>query len=268
MKKILSILAIMSFTISCKQKEVVIDTAYLEGQDKAGICRILSNTRPNGSRFGFGYKDTQVITMEGFSDFDTFEYEGVQIKKAVNSRDKSYDVAFEYNTDGQLTAVIFNGRDSQGRFFSNRSTMTYNAKNQISKLLFDWPTIDKVATYINYDENGNILNISGEYNNRLQNLLINKSFDDKKSPYKDQKIGQVLTYFMIYGLLVGGDNLTYYINQNNVTAAEMSYNNTKKKVGYEYEYNVSDYPKLSNMTITENNRITTATEYFEYKCGN
>lgn len=253
---------------SCKDKEVNVDPVDLNPEATANRCVILSNTKSNGINFNFGYENNQVVSMQGFADFDSFVYDGVQLDKAINSRDDSYEVDFEYNTNGQLTGVVFIGRDSQGRFFSNKSTMTYNNKNQISELIFDWPTIDKVKTFINYDENGNILNISGEVNNRLQNLLVNKTFDDKKSPYHDQKIGKVLTYFMVYGLLIGGDNLTYYVNKNNVTSCDISAGNVKRKIGYEYEYNVSDYPTLSNLTITENNRIKTLTEYFDYKCGN
>ncbi|SOE23661.1 hypothetical protein SAMN06298216_4045 [Spirosomataceae bacterium TFI 002] len=267
LNKTLAVGMICLMAFSCKDREVVADGVDLNPEETAARCKILSNTRTSGARFDFGYDDNHIITMQGFSDFDTFQYEGVTLVKAVNSRDKSYDVTFDYNTNGQLTTVTFHGKDSQGRAFSNKSTMTYNNKNQISELIFDWPSLDKVQAFINYDNNGNILNISGQYNDRLQNLLVNKSFDDKKSPYKDQKVGQVLSYFMIYGLLVGGDNLTYFINNNNVTASEIDVNNIKRKVGYEYEYNGSDYPKVANHTITENNRIKTATEYFEYKCG-
>lgn len=73
---------------------------------------------------------------------------------------------------------------------------------------------------------------------------------------------------MIYGLLVGGDNLTYYLNKNNVTSSDISVNNLKKKIGWDYLYNGADYPKEANMTINENNKIKLGTEYFEYKCGN
>lgn len=267
-KKIIVFGLICLTAFSCKNKEINAEGVDLNPEETAARCKILSNTRATGARFDFGYLDNKIVTMQGFSDFDTFLYEGVTLVKAVNSRDKSFDVSFEYNTNGQLTDVVFNGKDSQGRAFSHRSTMTYNNKNQISELIFNWPSLDRVKTFWNYDENGNILNISGQYNDRLQNLLINRTFDDKKSPYKDQKIGQILSYFMIYGLLVGGDNLTYFINQNNVTSADINVNNIKRKVGYEYEYNASDYPKLVNLTITENNRLRTATEYFEYKCGN
>lgn len=268
LKKILAVCMVGLMTLSCQQKEINKEGVDLNPEATAARCTILSNTRASGARFDFGYSDNKIVTMQGFSDFDTFIYEGVTLVKAVNSRDKSFDVTFEYNANGQLTDVVFHGKDSQGRAFSHRSTMTYNNKNQISELLFNWPSLDRVKTFLNYDENGNILNISGQYNDRLQNLLINRSFDNKKSPYKDQKVGQILSYFMIYGLLVGGDNLTYFINQNNVTSADINVNNIKRKVGYEYEYNSSDYPKVANHTITENNRIRTATEYFEYKCGN
>lgn len=177
---------------SCKDKEVLIETVDLNPEETANTCQIVSTTRHNGITYGFNYEGNKIIGMSGFSDFDTFEYDGVELTRAFNSRDDSYDVHFEYNSNGQLMAVIFSGRDSQGRFFSNASTLTYNSKNQISQLLFNWPTFDRVACFLNYDENGNVLNISGEYQGRLQNFLINNSFDDKKSPYKNQKIAKYL----------------------------------------------------------------------------
>lgn len=264
MQKLVIYILLFFLLTNCKDTGISIEEPedILSGRS----CKIVRNTRPGGSVFQFTYENGRVVGIEGFADFDRLVYNGDQIDKAINSRDNSYEVDFEYNERSQLIAVIFNGRDSQGRLFSNRSTLVYNTRGQVDEIQFRWPTIDRVSAFINYDDKGNILNISGEYQNRLQNFLVNKSFDDKNSPYKNQKIGEVLSYFMIYGLIVGGENWTYYLNNNNVTSSEVNVGDISRKIGVDYTYNALNFPLSAEMTINQRNRLSSAIEYFDYNC--
>ncbi len=252
---------------ACAKNDNIIQIGdYVEGQAK-GSCKVASNTRINGSRIGFSYKDGKLEGLTGFPDFDTFEYNGSLISAASNSRDKSYKVNFTYNDNNQISEIIFDGRDSQGRLFKHTSLLVYNKDNRIQELILDLPVFeDKLSTFLEYDNNGNVKKISAKVYGELQPLLENISFDDKRSPYLNQKIGPILTYFMIYALVQGGENLSYYLNQNNVTQSTVYSNNEKIEFGYQYEYNANGYPIKTDISQNKNNRLKSLNEYFDYLC--
>jgi len=259
-------LAFMLFvSFSCKKKQIVVGEE--EPVEVKATCSITSNGRSEGIRYDFIYDEATMVNINGFNDFDTFIYEGGVLRKGINSRDKSYSVTFFYDAKKLLNKVVFDGKDGQNKPFSHATTLTYNASNRIESMKLGLPTFDDmVDTRFNYDAKGNLQTLSAYLDGQWQTVLENTAFDEKSAPYKNQQIGQVLSYFMVYSVLTGGNNLSYFLNQNNVKTARMKSGNTTIALSYTYQYNEYGYPVKSEITRTVNNKITSLSEYFTYLC--
>jgi hypothetical protein len=230
-------------------------------------CKILSNKRSDGQQYQYVFKDNVLQNIVGFNDFDTFVYTAGRLSKGLNTNSKNSYTLFELDSKGLLTKITFEGTDSQGKKFSYPTLITYNQSGKIDQLLLNWPTFpDKVDTRFAYDDKGNVKYISAFLNGEWETLLENTEFDDKPSPYKNQKIGNLLSYYMVYSLISGGLNFTHYINTNNVKSAVVSKGLEKIKYNYEYQYNSLGFPTKVDYTRTVNNRPTPLSEEFTYDC--
>ena len=264
MRKTILFLFMLIFLSYCKDTGIEVDPDN-EGNAK-DKCVIISNKRNDGNTTLYIYEKNKVIGIEGFADFNTLVYNGIYLEKAINSKDKSYEIAFEYNQDGLLSKVNFIGRDSQNRQFIYSTHITYNKNRDIGEMVFNWPTLEETIVIFNYDTKGNIKTILANIDGRMKNLLWNKSFDDKNAPYQSQQIGRVFSYFMVYGLLVGGENWTYYLNQNNVLESEVYIGNSTRKFSSQYQYNNLEFPISARTTIKVDNNSKERTETFGYDC--
>lgn len=230
-------------------------------------CKILANTRSDGQSYQYVFSNNKLQNILGFNDFDTFEYSNGKITKAYNSKNKNASILFNFDSNNLLKTITFEGKDSQGKFFSYPTTITHNNINKIDRLILSWPTFaGKVETKFSYDAAGNVKYISAYLDGEWQTILENTKFDDKISPYKNQQLGQILSYYMVYSLLGPGYNFTHYINSNNVLEAIVKKGNEKIYYSYDYKYNSQGYPSEVNYTKTINNRPAPAAEKFTYDC--
>ncbi|MGL4630163.1 MAG: hypothetical protein ACRCVT_03070 [Leadbetterella sp.] len=274
--KYLTLLFALFVFASCKKNDVVVipgggnkpDTLVAE-KDKEKACTIMSDGRSEGQSYQYTYnKDKKVIGMKGFVDFDTFEYKGDKISRAYHSKTKDIDILFTWIGDN-LSRITFDVT-SNGTKKSYSSTMSSNSDGSIDTFTLYWPTFkDYPKVKFIYDGKGNVSEIKliGDDN---KTLLKNTGFGEKKSPYyKNKMIGQVLSYFMVYNILAGGENLTYFINKNNVTQSIIYSGNENINFKYDYKnsFNENGYPgKLSQTRFTnKESKITEQT--FVYECA-
>jgi hypothetical protein len=251
--------------LSCKKKKTDIEPIEVVVPEPK-ICSIVSDTKSENLVFNFVYFDKKLVNIKGFNDFDTFVYTGDVITKAYHTLNKNAEIYFTWNKD-LLTKVQFTGSDSQGKKFNYVTTLTHNELGKISGLVLDWPTYTgKVNTRFNYDFNGNMLSMEAFLDNQWNTVLENKEFDDKRSPYKDQKIGQILAYYMVYTTLNGGFNFTNYQNNNNVTKAVVTKGETKITYNYTYTYTSNKYPETVEYTRIANNKVEKFNQRFTYDC--
>ena len=267
MPKSLIYITIILFSLSACSKKGEVDLGIKKEVIDAKDCKITSNTRSDGQQYHFVFKDGQIQNILGFNDFDTFIYSGGKITKGVNSKNANAYILFDFDSKTLLKKVTFEGKDSQGKFFSYASNITYNSINKIDKLTLNWPTFpDKVETKFTYDIKGNVKYISALIDGEWQTLLENTSFDESPSPYKNQQLGNILSYYMVYSLLSGGYNFTHYINANNVKTAVVKKGIEKITYSYDYKYNSQGFPSEVNYTRSQNNRPTPLSEKFSYDC--
>lgn len=262
----IAILFVLLLFLGCESKKDL--SLGIEGYvPPKTTCKIIQNARSDGQNYIYTFLPTGLQNIQGFNDFDTFQYENGKIVSAFHTSNKNAMIYFGYDTKGLLNKITFEGKDSQGRFFSYPTTITRNNIDKIDKLILTWPTFDgKVETKFTYDINGNIRTISAFLDYEWKTILENTEYDDKTSPYKNQDLGQILSYYMIYSILSGGNNFTYYINTNNVKASTV-YEGTKKiTYAFDYVYNTNGYPTEMSYTKTTNNRPTQFYEKFSYDC--
>ncbi len=231
------------------------------------FCRILSNTRSDGEQYQFIFKNGQIQNILGFNDFDTFVYSGSKIIKAFHSKNKNIQILFDFDSENLLKKITFEGTDSQAKPFSFPSIITHNNLKKIDRLNLVWPTFNGIVeTKFEYDSNGNIKFVYAFLDGEWQILLENVEFDEKFSPYKNQQLGQILSFYMVYTLLSGGSNFSYFMNANNVKSAIVKSGNSKILYKYEYLYNPNGYPLEMNATKTIINKTSPFSEKFSYDC--
>ena len=260
-------LTILLFSLLACKKDGTKDLGIVKPVEVNKNCKILSNFRSDGQQFQYIFKDEKLQNILGFNDFDTFIYTSGKLSKAVHSKNKGAYALFDIDEKGLLNKITFEGTDSQGRTFSFPTTLTYNNIGKIDQLVLNWPTFpDKVDTRFTYDANGNVKYISAFLDGEWMTILENTEFDNKPSPYKNQQLGNLLSYYMVYSLLSGGLNFTHYINTNNVKSAVVTKGFEKINYSYEYQYNNLGFPTKVDYTRTINNRPTPQSEKFSYDC--
>lgn len=257
------------FIFSCKKSETDLNIIPFDQGVKENNCIILQHLKSDGTRFDYTYKNNLITNISGFIDFDSFVYNGNVLKEAVNSNDKNYKVLYEFDKKELVQKITFEGTDSQNKPFVYPSVFTYNSSNRIELINLHLPIFkEKIQAKFTYDQVGNIKDISVLENGTWNTLLENTSFDDKNSPYKNQRIGKWISYYMVYILLVGGDNHSQFINQNNVKTCKIKFGRTFTNMVYNYDYNINGYPIKATITKTKDNRVTTSTEGYAYNCSN
>jgi hypothetical protein len=252
--------------VSCNKKKEI--DLGIEGPKVSPTdCKITSNSRSDGQQYQYIFDNNKILNIMGFNDFDTFVYTAGKITKAYSTKNKNAQILFDFDDKSLLKKITFEGKDSQGKSFSYPTTITHNNINKIDKLILSWPTFNgKIETRFSYDVAGNIKFISAFLDNQWVTVLENTEFDDKPSPYKNQQIGQILSYYMVYSVLGPGLNFTHYINANNVKKSIVKKGNDKINYEFSYIYNAQGYPSEMNYTRTINNRPTPGSEKFSYDC--
>ncbi len=199
-------------------------------------------------------------------DFDKLTYNSEnQLKEAVLG-DKT-TIEFVENAKGNIIEINFKGVEAAGAF-NYPTLLTYDGKERLSQISLQFPTLSSGALifHLEYNANDNITKVSQQTANGLNDLLVNHSFDDKKSPFTDQRMGQILSYFMVYSLTQGHANYSYFLSKNNVTSATVTNNNGRTELGMDYKYNSDDFPTEINISKTFEGRIKSEKEVFTYDC--
>lgn len=234
----------------------------------AAECKLNSiSSTPATLKFDVSYDKDEVTEIPGFQSFDKFTYKNGLIVKATSSLSASNEITFEYNSDKQLTSFRFKGRDGAGRPYDDVSNITYGTDNKIKDYTFRFSVFpNPVKTKFSYNADGNISQIDLESNGTYQPLLINKSFDTKKSPFLDSDLGPVLSYYMIYHLMVGTDNFSQFLNKNNVTSSTIYSDKGVVEWNANYDYNSNNFPTNVSISKSIDGRLASSSAVYSYQC--
>ncbi|MFT5886415.1 MAG: hypothetical protein ACI9IP_002882 [Arcticibacterium sp.] len=230
-------------------------------------CKVTSMKKTGGLEMRIVYNGLNPSAFIGnLPDFDKLTYNSE--KKLISAvLGEETTLEFVENNKGNITEINFKGVEAAGAF-NYPTILTYDAKDRLSEISLQFPTLSSgaLAFQIEYNNDDNITKIKQETSIGFKDLLVNHSFDDMKSPFRDQKIGQVLSYLMVYSLTLGHANYSYFLSRNNVTSATVTNNNGRTELGMEYEYNSEGFPTDIKISKTFEGRVKAESESFTYDC--
>jgi hypothetical protein len=254
------------FVFSCKKKGGVVVDPIIVTPGVTKNCKVLTDFRTDGQLYEFLFEKAKLVNIRGYNDFDTFVYNGDVIAKAFHSKNKNAEILFYWDAK-LLKRIAFQGVDSQGKKFQYNTVITHNSKGKIATLQIEWPTFpERVNTRFNYDANENVSRIDAYIGNEWKVILENVSFDNKKSAYKSQELGQIFSYYMVYTILGGGFNFTHYVNNNNVLKSVVYQGESRISYNYNYTYNTNEYPTDVEYSRLVNNKTENYKQKFTYEC--
>lgn len=242
-----------------KEKEVVITQK---------LCYLKEADHGHGVIYNLTYNTkNQLISFDGFPDFNQISYENNLPKKVTSSFDESYYIIYEYDTQGNLTLINFVGKDSRNKPFEFKSKVYSNTKKQIERIDLTLPVFDEIlVTKLEYDANSNIKKIYLVENGKNKLLLENISFDDKKSPYLNTPLSNMMIYFTIFSASIGGENTTYFHNKNNATSTKIYNDNGDILYSYKYDYTADGYPSKIKVSKKQSGKEEPHEENYTYTC--
>ncbi len=261
---VLSILLVFSL-LSCndneirllKEKEIIPKQCYLKNADLG-----------YGTIYNLGYDKANLLTtIGGFPDFDMITYQSGLPVKAISSFDKRYYISYEYDAKGALSVINFGGIDGNKKPFEYKSKVYTNTKKQIERIDLVLPVFDETqVTKIEYDANSNIKKVMVVENGKNKTIIENLTFDDKKTPYINTPLGNVMAYFTVYTAIAGGENTTYFHNKNNIVSAKVYTESGEVNFTYKYDYDENDYPTKAKVTRKTKGKEESHQENYTYIC--
>ncbi|AFK01867.1 hypothetical protein Emtol_0714 [Emticicia oligotrophica DSM 17448] len=256
--------------LSCGDKEIqlLIRPNSSTETTTQNICYLKAADNGHGINYNFNYNtDNQIIKIDGFPDFNQISYENNLPKKVNSTFDDTYYVEYSYDNQGTLTMINFIGKDSRNKPFQLKSKVYTNSQKQAERIDLNLPVFDQIiVTKIEYDGNGNIRKINIVENNTSKVILENLEFDNHKSPYINASLANTMLYFTIFSAITGGENTTYFQNQNNPTLSKIYTDNGEVTYSYNYEYTSEEYPSKIKVIRKQNNVEEKYEENLIYNC--
>ncbi len=264
---LLSLLFTFIVLLACNDKEITLlkEKPAITTQK---LCYLKDADHGHGVIYNLGYNtNNQLISFDGFPDFNKINYDNSFPKKVYSSFDDSYYITYEYDSKGYLTLINFLGKDSRDKPFEFKSKVYTNTKKQIERIDLIMPVFDEVlVTKFEYDANSNIKKMYLVENGKNKLLLENLSFDDKKSPYLNTPLNNLMMYFTIFSATIGGENTTYFQNKNNATSTKIYNDSGDMTYTYKYEYTADGYASKAKVTKKQNGKEESHDETFIYTC--
>jgi hypothetical protein len=262
---ILSSILLSFILLSCSDEEITLlklqPVIYTEK-----FCYLKDADHGHGVIYNLDYNaQAQLISFDGFPDFNKISFENSMPKQVYSSFDQSYFVNFDYDSKGNLSSINFLGKDSRDKPFELKSKVYTNTKNQIERIDLKMPYFDNIlVTTFEYDDNKNIKKIYLLENGKNKLLIENLSFDDKKSPYINTPLNNLTMYFTIFSASINDENTTYFQNKNNATTTKIYNSSGDITYTYKYEYTADGYASKVKVVKKQNGKEKSFDEKFSY----
>lgn len=239
--------------LSCNDKEISLFKEKLVINAEK-FCYLKNADQGYGVIYNLGYNSQdQLTSFDGFPDFNKINYENSLPKKVFSSFDQSFFINYDYDSKGNLTFFNVQVKDNQNKPFEFKSKVYTNTKQQIEKIDLRMPGFDTIlSTVFEYDYNNNIKKMYQVQNGKNKLLLENLSFDDKKSPYTNTPLKNLMMYSTILKANIDGENTTYFQNKNNVTMAKIYTDSGEMTYTYKYEYTVEGFASKVKVVKKQN----------------
>ncbi len=173
---------------------------------------------------------------------------------------------YVYDTKGVMTNVKYTAKNTPFEVFIKDYTFTSNAAGQVTKVIAATKDGNLEFT-LEYDAKSNLKKIIVLAGGMKETLFENLTFDDKPNVYTNAGLGKVNIPFLLIGAFFG-ENLSHYMNTNNVlTDSRISaFSDDPVKAVYTYTYTKEGQPsKMSYVETTGKEKVTGSSTY-SYTC--
>lgn len=198
----------------------------------------------------------------------SYEYDGSgQVSKQIITDGAAIETySYSYDSKGNITNIKYTAKDTPFNLFITEYQITTNSSGQIT--LVEAVTEDGNVDFLfEYDAKSNVKKIIVSADGRKETLIENLSFDDKLSAFSNVGLKKIEVPLIIIGAFFG-ENLTYFMNANNVLSDKtLGFFSTEiATTTYKYEYTKDGFPsKMTYLQIDGTDRYE-GSSTFNYDC--
>ncbi len=167
--------------------------------------------------------------------------------------------SYTYDSKGNISNIKYLAKNTPFNILISEYIVSSNANGQITKVTA--VTEDGNVDFLfEYDSKNNIKKLIVSADGQKETLIENLTFDDKSNAFANASLGNVEIPYIIIGAFFG-QNLTYYMNKNNILTDKFIgiFATEHTTTTYKYEYTKEGFPskmtytKLEGSDKTENN---------------
>lgn len=206
------------------------------------------------------------IDMDGTVTSYTYDANGRVSKQVVVDGGATETYTYSYDSKGNMTNIKYNAVNTNFTLFISEYKITTNASGLITKVVA--VTEDGNVDFpIEYDAKNNIKKILINADGTTETLIENYTFDSKSSAYANVNMGKVSIPHVIIGAFFG-ENLTFYLNANNVLTDRTfgAFSQEPALSTYKYEYSQDGMPSKMSFSRKEGTDTSTGTATYGYNC--
>lgn len=172
---------------------------------------------------------------------------------------------YSYDSKGNMSNIKYTSKNTPINFLVSEFKLTANSSGQITQVTA--VTEDGNLDFLfEYDKN-NVKKVMVSDNGMKETLLENLTFDTKTGAYTNTSLAKANIPAVIIGLFFG-ENLTYYMNANNILTDKVIGVFTGEPITttYKYEYTKDNLPsKMTFIQIDGTDKYEGSTAY-TYDC--
>ncbi|MFY7912330.1 MAG: hypothetical protein ACOVO2_22375 [Emticicia sp.] len=289
MKKLFSLLSLFTFTLitlqSCKEDELIIksngstngtsggSTGSNSGSNssatKCFVKEIVETENSEKYKNTFTYNTKNLLTsLNQDGVISTYEYDANNRITKLTMVDGVAVETFNYSYDakGNMSSIKYSAKNTQIFITISEYILTTNASGQVTQVTAINKEDGNIDFIFEYDKN-NLKKILASADGKKETILENLTFDTKPSVYSNAVLSKANIPFIIIGLLFG-ENLTYYINANNILTDKVTgvFTGGAVTTTYKYEYTKENMPsKMTYLQVDGNEKYEGSATYL-YDC--
>lgn len=209
----------------------------------------------------------QLTTFDQDGSLSTFEYDANNRVTKLTIVDGVAVETFTYSYDskGNMNNIKYASKNTPINFLVSEFKLTTNSTGQVTQVTA--VTEDGNLDFLfEYDKN-NVKKVIVSDNGMKETLLENLTFDTKTGAYTNTSLAKANIPAVIIGLFFG-ENLTYYMNANNILTDKVIGVFTGEPITttYKYEYTKDNLPsKMTFIQIDGTDKYQGSTTY-SYDC--
>lgn len=198
----------------------------------------------------------------------TYEYDANSrvTKQTVVDGTATETYSYTYDSKGNITNIKYVAKNTPIDIFVKEYIITSNSSGQITKVTA--VTEDGNVDFLfEYDSKNNVKKLIISANGKKETLIENVMFDDKSNAFLNASLGKVNIPFVIVGAFFG-ENLTYFMNNNNVLTDKIVgvFTPEAATTTYKYEYTKEGFSsKMTYVKIIGKDQETGSNSY-TYNC--